>query len=524
MDSFPNSSICSKTIERWCHSEIKKSEINFLWVIDNFTGRVRDFASTIPHDNNTYTIHLIRNMNDTILNYEIYSIRLLAQNIPHSSTLEMIVTIIDRHGKKFETVSFGPSDISRNIDITKRFITLKDLIDNREEWLPNGRLTLCLNLVVHEEYQNIATERSIRSISIPKSNIALVLENVFANKRHCDVKFILGPDGCEISAHKAILAGRSSVFRATFEAQTEESQKNCVNIPDFSPEAFTELLRFIYTDRVQNLHDLAKDLLIMANYYDLERLRIMCEESLRKNLTVQNAPEILLLADLHNANQLKRHAQGYIQKNAKYVVQSTEFQALQETHPKYSFEILTTLVNNLMTVPKSLDMPHLQVQNNFTDITLKMGDETLHAHKVILAANSPVFEHILLHNTGITNHVLSIKDIEAPVMLEILKYMYTGQLSEIYDTDTLVKILSATKTYEITDLKTICASRLEKALTTESVVPALIAADNCDEPRLVQKASEFIELNKDSVMSLENFKLLCKEKPEVLFNILNLNI
>ena len=46
--------------------------------------------------------------------------------------------------------------------------------------------------------------------------------------------------------------------------------------------------------------------------YDLERLKVMCEEALCSNLSVETAADVLILADMHSANQLKAHAIDYI--------------------------------------------------------------------------------------------------------------------------------------------------------------------------------------------------------------------
>ena len=39
--------------------------------------------------------------------------------------------------------------------------------------------------------------------------------------------------------------------------------------------------------------------------YALDRLKVMCEESLASSLNVDNVCDVLVLADLHNALQLK---------------------------------------------------------------------------------------------------------------------------------------------------------------------------------------------------------------------------
>ena len=48
--------------------------------------------------------------------------------------------------------------------------------------------------------------------------------------------------------------------------------------------------------------------------YALERLKVMCEEALCSNLVIDNVAEILVLADLHSADQLKAVAIDYINR------------------------------------------------------------------------------------------------------------------------------------------------------------------------------------------------------------------
>ena len=86
-----------------------------------------------------------------------------------------------------------------------------------------------------------------------------------------------------------------------------EEKKNCrVEVKDVEPEVMAELLRFIYTGKTAaNLESMAADLLAAADKYALERLKVMCEEALCNGLTVENVSEILILADLHSADQLK---------------------------------------------------------------------------------------------------------------------------------------------------------------------------------------------------------------------------
>jgi len=54
--------------------------------------------------------------------------------------------------------------------------------------------------------------------------------------------------------------------------------------------------------------------IVMLFQYALERLKVLCEEALSTGLSVQNVADILALADLHSADQLKLHAIDFINR------------------------------------------------------------------------------------------------------------------------------------------------------------------------------------------------------------------
>jgi len=49
--------------------------------------------------------------------------------------------------------------------------------------------------------------------------------------------------------------------------------------------------------------------------YALERLKVMCEEALCVSLSVDNVSDVLALADLHCAEQLRTHAIDFINRS-----------------------------------------------------------------------------------------------------------------------------------------------------------------------------------------------------------------
>jgi len=64
---------------------------------------------------------------------------------------------------------------------------------------------------------------------------------------------------------------------------------------------------------------MADELLAAADKYQLERLKVMCEQSLCLSLTNETACETLILADLHSAEHLKTQSTEFINLHANEV-------------------------------------------------------------------------------------------------------------------------------------------------------------------------------------------------------------
>ncbi len=122
------------------------------------------------------------------------------------------------------------------------------------------------------------------------------------------------------------------------EHETKEAIENRIIIEDISTEVFQQMLAFMYTGKVEAIEQNPFDLLVAANkvcsvsisilflevsqsdhhlnsfhcQYGLDRLKALCEKALSAQLTVHNTAAILMLADMHNANQLKEFIIDFI--------------------------------------------------------------------------------------------------------------------------------------------------------------------------------------------------------------------
>jgi len=113
-----------------------------------------------------------------------------------------------------------------------------------------------------------------------------------------------------------------------------------------------EMLRFIYTDKVENLEKIAGDLFqAAADKYALGRLMVMCEEVLC-TLVIENAAEIILIhADFHRTDQLKKQAIDFIKTHAKDVMDTVGFNSMVNSYPHLLVEVFRALATHCQQNP-----------------------------------------------------------------------------------------------------------------------------------------------------------------------------
>ncbi|CAN6236305.1 unnamed protein product [Urochloa humidicola] len=186
-------------------------------------------------------------------------------------------------------------------------------------------------------------ERS--TIEIPKSKLHQDLTDMLKNGEGADVTFSVRDQ--LFSAHKCILAMRSTVFKAELFGAMKEKDTKCIKIDDMEPIVFEALLHFIYTDSLLDDCDADKNvamqhLLVAADRYGLDRIRLMCEDKLCQGIDVETVATTLVLAEQHHCTQLKDACLGFIaSRNVLGVVMKTDgFKHLTASCPSIIKEIL----------------------------------------------------------------------------------------------------------------------------------------------------------------------------------------
>ena len=174
-----------------------------------------------------------------------------------------------------------------------------------------------------------------------------------SSDNHSDITFSVGDDGQAIRAHKAILSARSEYFRAMFKRGMAEHSKDVVKVKDYDRVTFGRMLEYLYTNSINDLNECSSNdiinLLMMANEYVLDDLRMLCEISAKRVLNSENICKFLLLSSKHNADRLRDACTKFVIENKKALAQDSSFRAEVEESPELGlllFEINATAEDN----------------------------------------------------------------------------------------------------------------------------------------------------------------------------------
>ncbi|KAF8646547.1 hypothetical protein HU200_065768 [Digitaria exilis] len=124
-----------------------------------------------------------------------------------------------------------------------------------------------------------------------------------------------------------------------------------------------------------------------------------------------------------------------------------------------------------------------------TDVSFAIDGETFHAHRVVLAARSPVFKAKLLGSmVEATMSSITLHGIAPATFRVMLQFMYTDALPGDDElggppVDMIQKLLAAADRYALDRLKLICAHKLCDDMSVDTVAATLACAEmySCSE-------------------------------------------
>lgn len=222
----------------------------------------------------------------------------------------------------------------------KKFISRSFFNNCSSRVLENDTITILCKIIVLSDLTPLVS--LINTFSSRKFD---KFEQLLETGKFSDVTLSVGE--MKFRLHKVILTSCSPVFRAMFEHDMIEKQSNVIDILNVRYEVMKEIIRFMYTNKVNEIDGLAVELLVAADMYEIVELKDLCERNLSDCLCIDTAIERLILAITYNANVLKNNAIEFIVRNLEDFLNQAQFQILESS---VFIEILTFIAKKKIIV------------------------------------------------------------------------------------------------------------------------------------------------------------------------------
>lgn len=240
----------------------------------------------------------------------LYHMRLVDRSTMFSST-------IVNHQKTTALLSTVHGDGISSGHGSHRSTILKKSVLEKSSFIINDSLLLeCDITVIKEPHVVKSTVKETSIVRSPRRHRSLMDDLLKLRQMTDEADVFFCVQGQILPAHTIILAMRSPVFNARFHnpLRLGRGRRLVMKIEDMRPEVFSALLHFMYRDsmrhcmrgltRVEKI-EFRKDLLVAADRYDIEKLKLDCERRLCKSLDVENSSTMLSVADQHNFSMLR---------------------------------------------------------------------------------------------------------------------------------------------------------------------------------------------------------------------------
>ena len=182
--------------------------------------------------------------------------------------------------------------------------------------------------------------RNFKSEMKAKEELLENLENsagkLYAEKDFADVKIVCNEK--TFVFHKAVLSCQSKVFHTMIRNKSlteKQAEVMEINENDFNSDTMEQVLFYFYHGSVQDIEMINTALLRAADKYEAIGLMDMCAKYLESILSLENALDILVSAELTNQKALFDSAAKFVRKNQGKMKQTGAYNEMLEKDPKF---------------------------------------------------------------------------------------------------------------------------------------------------------------------------------------------
>jgi len=340
-----------------CKTELKGLKYRFLWVIEKFSELSQ------PNGQSIETCDLV--YKDSGLSERKWKLKLYPNGRSSSYGEKVSIDLINESGYTVTaTYEISAFDGKKN-----RLNTVSDIFVFENNWyavnealqnfavkrlfgeklLPDDTLSIVCDITESPTRRTVSVRGGNTDKSNPKTLFNSVLHkelvkdmnNIFMDKDN-GYNIIIRCEDQVFYCHKFMLSARSPVFHAMFQSDMVENKSGSVDVEDIHPNVMIEMLRYIYSGCMLAIEIYGRELLAAAEKYQLDKLKICCEEYLSGTLDVENCIDLLILSDFNQATTLKKAAFEFFTKNLSSF-NSGDWEKRLKDHPILAIEVMKCL-------------------------------------------------------------------------------------------------------------------------------------------------------------------------------------
>ncbi|GFS87399.1 protein roadkill [Nephila pilipes] len=326
------------------YNSIEVTELE--WTVDNYLYLLPDISSPVfsPFSNSSEKWCLILRFNDELEKFAINLLLFRREVCISTCNVKMNLQI---GGRRFDFDGHGPLPF---VQIQgEGFYNIMKIALNvpLRQFLPKDHLFVIITIMVSGFEVNISACPPLKN-EFQKNNLELLkdLGTLYRHSSTADVTFEVG--GQTLGAHSNIIRCRSPVFARMLDQDMREKATGRILITDADFSVFDAFLLYLYTAQIkEEKWEIMYSLYSLAEKYAVVCLKQTCSRWLGKNMSVETVCKCLLLADLHDDQELKQEAKHFVRDHLETLA-TRDWQYVVSNHPQLASEILSFSTSNLV--------------------------------------------------------------------------------------------------------------------------------------------------------------------------------
>lgn len=156
-------------------------------------------------------------------------------------------------------------------------------------------------------------------------------------------------------------------------------------------------------------------------------------------------------------------------------------------------------------------LKNLLESGHHSDVTLNVKDKEFKVHKNILAAHSPVFAAMMLHDTKEkATGIVNIDDIEPEVFSEFLRFLYSGCTQNL-NSENVIDLYTVADKYQVTELSHICVTYMLNHISMDTFCDIMAFSLRFQEKKVIEVATKYFLQNSTDIAKTAKWLIFMKD-------------